>query len=73
MSSTFNASVIFDNGQVIPEEIGYSFSADATLKEVSQALYEQVGDFGLYDDTVPGETRYIPLHRIYSITIEEAE
>ncbi|QUI30664.1 hypothetical protein H9W91_07145 [Streptomyces alfalfae] len=70
----FIASIIHDNGGKIPAEFGLIFEHDyLTLSEISQKLYEQAAQFGLYDDTIPGQTTFIPAARIYSITVEESE
>ncbi|MFE0773892.1 hypothetical protein [Streptomyces sp. NPDC058861] len=67
----FTMYVVFDAGQIIPEEVSFGFEVDAPLDKVSQGVYEQASTFGIYDDTVPGETRFIPNHRIYTVGIEE--
>ncbi|MCZ1015589.1 hypothetical protein [Streptomyces noursei] len=64
-------SVISDGGQIVPDELTFTFELDASLSEFSRTLYEDFAEFGIYDDTTPGATRFIPAHRIYTIEIEE--
>ncbi|MFF9481416.1 hypothetical protein [Streptomyces sp. NPDC014733] len=67
----FHMTVTCDGGQIIPDELDFTFEVAASLDEVSRPLYESAAENGIYDDTTPGLTRFIPAHRIYFIEIEE--
>ncbi|MGK5496372.1 hypothetical protein [Streptomyces sp. URMC 125] len=65
--------VVYDAGRPNPAVLEFGFESTASLDEFSENFYGEIAENGLYDDSVPGKTEFIPLHRIYSASVEVIE